>query len=97
MPVKKVECLNPNTGGRINIDADIYQLFTKAIQHTLKGGKALTYTEIVLGVKKYLKDKNIRFEKSVSWYAVSVKLDMQVRGLLEVFTEKGRKYHRLKK
>ena len=33
---QKVECLNPNTGGRMNIDKKIYDLFSKAIYHTLK-------------------------------------------------------------
>ena len=28
---QKVECLNPNTGGHMNIDKNIYDLFSKAI------------------------------------------------------------------
>ena len=51
----KVECLNPNTGGRMNIDAETYELFTKAIKQTLKGGKAITYSEMVEGIKKYFR------------------------------------------
>ena len=34
---------------------------------------------------------------SVEWYAVAVKHDMHARGVMEVFTEKGGKLHRLKK
>ncbi len=33
---QKVECLNPNTGGKMNIDKGTYDLFSKAIYHTLK-------------------------------------------------------------
>jgi hypothetical protein len=45
----KVECLNPNTGGRMNIDKEVYDLFSKAIYHTVKTGKAITYSQIVEG------------------------------------------------
>jgi hypothetical protein len=48
----KVECLNPNTGGRLNIEAGTYELFSKAIYQTLQSSKApLTFTQIVEGVK----------------------------------------------
>jgi len=92
----KIECLNPNTGGKLKIDAEIYQLFTAAIKQTLKGGKEITYTDIVAGVKKYIKSKKIIFKKSVSWYAVTVKNDLEVRNKIETYMEKGRKLHRLK-
>jgi hypothetical protein len=94
---KKVECLNPNTGGKINIDADIYDLFSKAIHHTLKKEKALTFTQLVDGVHECFKEKKVKFEGSVSWYAVTIKNDMEARGVIETLTEKGKKMHRLKK
>ncbi len=101
MPTKttheKVECLNPNTGGRMNIDKEVYQLFSGAIYDTLKKNQPLTYTQIVGGVETYLKQKKTRFAGSVSWYAVTVKNDMQVRGVIEVYTEKGKILHRLRK
>ena len=92
---EKIECTNPNTGGRMQIDADIWNLFSTAIQHTLKGGKELTYTEIIEGIHDYIKSKKIPFKKSVEWYGVTVKHDLQVRKIIEVYTEKGRKLHRL--
>ncbi len=100
MPAKtlsKVECLNPNTGNSIQIDKDIYDLFSKAIYHTLKKGKVLTYTQIVEGVHNCFKQQKINFDGSVSWYAVTVKNDMDARGVIEVVMEKGKKLHRLKK
>jgi hypothetical protein len=93
----KVECFNPNTGRRMSIDSQTYELFTKAIKQTLKGGKAISFSEMVEGVKKYFRVNGIAFKKSVPWYAVTVKNDLQVRNMIEVFNEKGRKLNRLKK
>ena len=93
---QKVECLNPNTGGRINIDKTTHDLFSKAIRQSFKKDEALTFTQIVERVHDYLKRHKITFDGSVDWYAISVKHDMHARGLLEVFVEKGRKLHRLR-
>jgi len=94
---QKVECLNPNTGGRVNIDKKTYDLFSKAIYYTLKKNQPLTYSEIVEGIHDYFKQQKIKFDGSVSWYAVTVKHDMHARSVIEVFTTKGRKLHRIKK
>jgi hypothetical protein len=93
----KVECINPNTGGRMKIDKEIYDLVSKAIYHSLKAGRALTFTEIVEGVSDCFKKQKTKFERSVGWYTVTVKNDMQSRGIIEIFAEKGKKLHRLKK
>lgn len=95
MNYSKVECVNPNTGTRMNIDADIYHLVAKAIEQALKGNKCLTFTELVGQVKSFVKKSRKGFSGSVSWYAVAVKNDMEVRGELLVYTEKGKKLHRL--
>jgi hypothetical protein len=94
---QKVECLNPNTGGKMKIDKTIYDLISKAIYHTLQGGKSLTYTQLVEGIHDCFKKQKTKFAGSVGWYAVTVKHDMHARGLIEAFTEKGKKLHRLKK
>ena len=94
---EKVECHNPNTGGKMNIDAKVYDLFSKAIYHTLKENKhAITYTDIVSGIKKCFKEKETVFKGSTGWYAVTVKNDMEAKGVIETFTEKGKKLHKLK-
>ena len=93
----KIECLNPNTGGKMNIDAKVYDHFSKAIYHTLKKSKqGVTYTDIVSGVKRCFKEERSNFQGSVEWYAVTVKNDMVAKGVVETFTEKGKKLHRLK-
>ena len=93
---QKVECLNPNTGGSMNIDKSIYDLFSKAIYHTLKTSEPLTYTQMVEGIYKCFKEQKTKFEGSIEWYAVSIKNDMHARGIIGVFTQKGKKLHRLK-
>lgn len=64
----KVECLNPHTGSKINIDAEIYELFSKAIYHTLKKlqvtkdrEQGITYSEIVNGIKKMFQREEDKF------------------------------------
>jgi hypothetical protein len=93
----KIKCLNPNTGGKMNIDAKVYDHFSKAIYHTLKKSKqGVTYTDIVGGVKRCFKEERTNFQGSVEWYAVTVKNDMVAKGVIETFTEKGKKLHKLK-
>jgi len=92
----KVECLNPNTGNKMKIDAKVYEIFSKAIYHVLMDNKqGVTYTEIVKGIKKCFKQQRTAFSGSVEWYAVTVKHDMVANGIIETFTEKGKKLHKL--
>lgn len=91
----KVKCLNPNTGSRMNIDADTYELFSKAIYHTLTGSKGLTFTQLVEGIEDCFQKQQTKFNGSVGWYAVTVKNDMQAKGLISVVTEQGKKIHQL--
>jgi hypothetical protein len=93
--INKVQMTNPHTGSKMNIDADTWILFNRAITEVLSGGKSLTYSEITKGVEKFFKSNKVPFNKSISWYTVSVKLDMETRGMIEAFTEKGKKMHRL--
>lgn len=94
---RKVECLNPNTGRKMNIDKATYELFSKAIYHTLKEKSALTFTQMAEAVHECFRKQKTTFEGAVEWYTVSVKNDMHARGVIEVFTEKGKKLHCLKK
>jgi hypothetical protein len=96
-PAAKVKCLNPKTGGCLHIDASIHQLFSNAIYSSLVGGKKLTYTQLVEGVNLYLSKQKVAFQGSVEWYAVAVKNDMEARGIIEAFTQRGKKLNALKK
>lgn len=92
----KVECLNPNTGGRKNIDKATYDSFSKAIYHVLKKEKAVTFTQLVEGIEDCFSQQRTIFDGSVGWYAITVQKDMEARGMMEAFTEKGKKFFRLK-
>jgi|GEM_PF-5594463 len=54
---QKVECLNPNTGRRMNIDKSIYELFSKAIIQTLRELGPITFTQLVEGVHDRFKQQ----------------------------------------
>jgi hypothetical protein len=92
----KIECINPNTDHKMNIDKDIYDLFSRAIYHTLKTNtQGISFSELVKGVKKWFKEQNASFKGSVDWYTITVKYDMEAKGLIEVSVAKGKKLNRL--
>ncbi len=96
--IAKIECLNPNTGRKMKINGKIYEPFSKVIYHTLKENKeGITYTDIVDGIKKCFQEERTVFVGSIGWYVITVKHDMEATGVIETFTEKGKKLHRLKK
>ena len=94
---QKVECINPGTGGRMNIDKTTYDLFSKAIYSTLKKGGPLTFTALVEAIEDGFKKQKTPFDGSVSWYAITIKKDMEARGIIEVVKEKGKSLNGLKK
>ena len=75
----------------MNIEKTTYDLFSKAVYHVVKSGKVITFTQIVEGVEDCFKKDKIKFKGVVEWYAITVKNDMHARGILKVFTEKGKK------
>ena len=94
---QKVECVHPRTGRRMRIDKNIYDQISKAIYHSLKAGQDLTYTQIVGGIRDCFQEKGTGFKGSLEWYAVTVKNDMEARGIIQSYMEKGKKLHRLSK
>ena len=94
---KKTTTTHPRTGSQFNIDAAIYEPFKAAILQSLKGSKGKTFTELTDDMVKIIKQKIPGFKKSIPWYTISIRLDLETRGLVETFIEKGRKLSRLKK
>lgn len=92
---QKTTCINPNTGNSILIDADVYSLFQKAIYHTVKAAPGVTFSEIADGVKKCFQKEKVQFAKSIQWYTVVVKQDMEVKKIIAAKNEKGKKRHYL--
>lgn len=94
---KKVTTTHPRTGSQFAIDMVIYEPFKAAILQSLKGSKGKTFTDLTDDVVKIIKKKMPGFKKSIPWYTISIRLDLETRGLVETFSEKGKKLNRLTK
>lgn len=95
--IKKTMTTHPRTGSTFNIDDEIYAPFKAAILQSLKGSKGKSFTELTDNVVKIIKKKMPGFKKSIPWYTISIRLDLETRGIVETFVEKGKKLNRLKK
>lgn len=94
---KKTTTTHPRTGSQFNIDEEIYTPFKAAILQSLKGSRGKTFTELTDDVVKIIRKKMPGFKKSIPWYTISIRLDLETRGIVETFVEKGKKLNRLKK
>ena len=93
----KVTVTHPLTGTERKFDATIYEPVKSAIIKTLQGSKGKTFTELTDEVVTIIRKKLPAFKGSIPWYTISVRLDLETRGIVETFTEKGKKLNRLKK
>jgi len=71
-----------------NIDKQKYDTLKKAILSVLQN-KELTHNELFDRLNKSLKGK---FSGSISWYAETVKLDLEARKIVERTPSKPQKY-----
>ena len=94
-PTNKALITHPETGREKKIDAAIYEPFKTAILQSLKGSKGKTFTELAEDVIKMIRKKMPGFTKSIPWYTISIKLDLETKGFVETFSEKGKKMSRL--
>lgn len=94
---KKITTTHPRTGSQFKVDAEIYEPFKAAILRSLKGSKGKTFSDLTDDVVKIIRKKMPGFKKSIPWYTISVRLDLETRGIVETFTEKGKKLNRLVK
>ena len=88
---------HPRTKREMRIDSEIHQHIKDAIRQSLKGSKGKTFTELSDDVVRIIKKKWPGFKGSIPWYTISVRLDLETRGIVETFTEKGKKLNRLAK
>jgi len=93
----KITVTHPVTGRERKFDAGIYTAFKSAIWKSLKGSSGKTFTELTDDVIEILHQTMPGFEGSVPWYTISVRLDLESRGLVETYMKKGKKLSRLKK
>ena len=93
---KKILMTHPRTRRQMKIDETIYKQISTAILQSLKRSKGKTFSELSEDVKNIVEKKFGSFKGAVPWYTISVRLNMETSGIIETFTEKGRKLNRLK-
>ena len=93
MADETVMTLHPDPTKRgVNISKAKYDVVRLAILKTLKERGEMTFTGLAQAVEADLAG---RFEGSVAWYAVSVKLDLEARGELQRVSRGKKQYIRL--
>ncbi|MGB0864795.1 MAG: DUF6958 family protein [Saprospiraceae bacterium] len=63
----------------VNILQSKYEFIKNAILDQLKGVEEMSYQELTNILERKLKDE---FDGKVAWYVVSVKLDLEARGII---------------
>ncbi len=94
---KKITVTHPATGTERKFDAAIYEPIKAAILQSLKGSKGKTFSELSKDVEASIRQQLPGFRKSIPWYTISIRLDLETKGIVETFVEKGRKLNRLAK
>ena len=94
---KKTVITHPVSRRETKIDSSIYEPFKAAILQSLKGSKGKTFSELTDDVVKNIKKNSPSFKGSIPWYTISILRDLETRGIVENFVEKGKKLNRLKK
>jgi hypothetical protein len=92
---KKTATVHPRTGTGLQVDTTIYTPFKAAILQSLKGSTGKTFTELTADVTALIRKKIPGFKKSIPWYTITIRLDLETKGLVETFTHKGEKLNRL--
>lgn len=78
--LNKFRCLHPDPSKQgVNIDAEKYHALKNAILAVIEESGEIRFSELPKKVKKLLP----HFQGSLEWYLVSVKLDLEARGLIE--------------
>jgi hypothetical protein len=88
MTEKKILTKHPLGKRGKNISRQKYDSLKKAILAALRG-KELTHTELFRRLNRGLKG---RFSGNISWYAETVKLDLEARKVIERTASKPPKY-----
>lgn len=94
---KKTVITHPESRRETKIDTTIYEPFKAAIFKSLKGSKGKTFTDLTDDVVKTIRKTFPGFKGSIPWYTISILKDLETRGVVDNFIEKGKKYNRLKK
>ena len=88
MTEEKILTKHPLGKSGKNISKQKYETLKQAILSTLRNKEA-THTELFDQLNKSLKGK---FSGNISWYAETVKLDLEARKIIERTSSKPQKY-----
>ena len=94
--VNKVIVTHPVTGTKQQLDLSIYKPFKAAILLSLKGSIGKTFTQLTEDVTAIIRKKIPDFKRSIPWYTISVRLDLESKSIVETVVEKGKKLNRIK-
>jgi hypothetical protein len=90
MKDSKIQTLHPEKGKQNQkIPLEKYEIIRLAILDVLAKSQ-LTHTELVEKLKKKLKGK---FEGNVLWYGITVKLDLEAKGIITRSNSKTPSYY----
>ena len=92
--------IHPRSKRKMKIDLSVYKPIKAAILQSLKGTKGKTFTELSNDVVKIIREKipdptAIGIKKSIPWYTITIRLDLETNGIVETFVEKGKKLNRV--
>lgn len=88
---EKILTLHPEGKAGVNISLEKYLFIKDFIIKTIQDSKEISYQDLDHLANKVLSSG---FEGSVSWYIVSVKLDLEARGI--IYRKKSKGGHLLK-
>ncbi len=91
----KSKLTHPRSKREMKIDTAIYEPFKAAILQCLKGSRGKIFAELSEDVTKIIRKKLPGFNKSISWYTITILRDLETKGIAETFIEKGKKLNRL--
>ena len=94
---QKTVITNPRTKRETKIDTGIYEPIKAAILKSLKGSKGKIFTDLADDVVITIGKTLPQFKGSIPWYTISVLRDLETRGVVDNYIEKGKKYNKLKK
>jgi hypothetical protein len=77
----RVRTLHPDGKQGVNILKDRYDTVRKAILSELSGSKETSFIDLTRRVNQRLRSE--KFDGRPSWYVVTVKLDLEARGVIE--------------
>lgn len=91
---ERILTLHPEGKKGVNIDLGKYNVLKDYILDALSGDEGRGFTELF---EQAIKDLQPNFKGKVGWYFVSVKLDLEARGIIERIHKRSPQIIRLKK